>query len=151
MFVLGRRQNQLRQKGCQNLLQADASESYGTPRCDCFAPCKKLCACPTNAKHVTECITVNSVLYALGPPRILSMKGFLVRTSYLRKCVDMEVGPSPCCLTIGTPRQGVYSRSPPKGWELNDALQLSVTLHCVLPFPANRINKAYISIWHVGS
>lgn len=161
MFVLGRTQNQLRQKGCQNLLQAGASESYGGhPNVTVVLHAK-------GSVHVLQILSMslNALQSTLSCMLLVLLESWpgkkkcsfedneipLVRTSYLSMCVDMEGAPSPWCLTTGTPRQGMYSRSPPEGSELNDAVQLSVALHHVLAFPANRISKAYLSIWHAGS
>lgn len=130
-------------KICSN--HTGANETYGTPRCDWCAPCKGVYACPTYAKPVMK---MHYSQLDLGLPLL---KPFSCQTSYPSRCVDMEGAWSPLCLTTGTQKQGMCLKSSPEGPELSDVVRLPVALHHVLPFPASRTSKFYISIWHAGS
>lgn len=126
-----------------------ANETYRTPRHDCCTLCKRLWAWPTNAKHVTQCITVNCLIcssFSSFEDSEIPLVGTLISASVLT--------------WEGVQAHGVLQQQPKdkaciQGHLLkgqNWMMQCScLGLHHVLPFPANRrTSKAYTSICHAG-
>lgn len=89
-----------------------------------------------------KCQTHHAMLYsqhwlcALSPPLSRTMQ-FVIRISYLSKCVDIEGAAN-----LWNSKT-MHSRSLHEGLELNDTVRLSVAPYHVLLFPASRPTVAF--------